>query len=125
LHEETHTENDQFMSPISLQNTISTIHSLTKNVYQRVIQTHENFQKIIILSSQWINKPMYVRDKNTKRITFDNKLTEKKIARYAEVRDASIQIQQLLMEDLLLFHNVPLLDPNLSKLTSSHSSLEC
>ncbi|XP_022163545.1 dynein heavy chain 17, axonemal-like [Myzus persicae] len=125
LHEETYTESEQFMSPISLQNTISTIHSLTKNVYERVIQTHENFQKIIALSSQWINKPMYVRDKNTKRITFDNKLTEKKIARYAEVRDASIEIQQLLMEDLLLFHNVPLLDPNLGKLTSSHSSLIC
>ncbi|XP_022182919.1 dynein heavy chain 9, axonemal-like [Myzus persicae] len=113
LHEETYTESEQFMSPVSLQNTISTIHSLTKNVYERVIQTHENFQKIITLSSQWNNKPMYVRDKNTNRITFDNKLTEKKIARYAEVRDASIEIQQLLMEDLLLFHNVPLLDPNL------------
>jgi len=118
LYEETVTENDQFIPSISLQNTISTIHSLTKNVYERVMQTHENFKKIITLSSQWINKPMYVRDKNTKRLTFGNKLTEKKIARYAEVRDASIMIQQLLIEDLLLFHNVPLLDPNLGKLTS-------
>jgi len=123
LNEET--ENDESMSSISLQSTISTIHSLTKNVYERVMQTHENFQKIITLSSQWINKPMYVRDKNTKRITFGNKLTEKKISRYAEVRDASIKIQQLLMEDLLLFHNVPLLNPNSSKLISTHLSLKC
>lgn len=117
-------ENDQFVSPISLQNTISTIHDLTKNIYERVMQTHENFEKIIILSSQWINKPMYMRDKNTKRIAFDHKLTEKKIARYAEVQDASTKIQRLLKEDLLLFHNVPLLDPNLSKLTSSHLFLK-
>jgi len=118
------TDNYESMSPISLQSTISTIHNLTKNVYERVMQTHENFQKIITLSSQWIDKPMYVRDKITKRITFGNKLTEMKIARYAEVRDASIKIQQLLMEDLLLFHNVPLVDPNLSKLTSTHLSLK-
>jgi len=110
-------ESDQPMLPLSLQNTISTIHSLTKNVYERVMQTHDNFQKIITLSSQWINKPMYMRDKNTKRLEFGNKLTEKKITRYAEVRDVSIKIQQLLKEDLLLFHNVPLLDPNLSKLS--------
>lgn len=112
------------MSPRSLQNTISTIHDLTKNIYERVMQTHDNFEKIIILSSQWINKPMYMRDKNTKRIVFDHKLTEKKIARYAEVQDASIKIQRLLKEDLLLFHNVPLLDPNLSKLTSLHLFLK-
>jgi len=97
---------------------ICTKKQVNKNVYERVMQAHENFLKIITLSSQWINKPMYVRDKNTKRLTFDNKLTEKKIARYAEVRNASIKIQQLLMEDLLLFHNVPLLDPSLSKLIS-------
>ncbi|KAL4088975.1 hypothetical protein QTP88_024053 [Uroleucon formosanum] len=118
------TQNYKNKLPISLQNTISTIHSLTENVYERVMQTHENFQKIITLSSQWTNKPMYVRDKNTRRIIFGNKLTEKKIGRYAEVRDASTKIQQLLMEDLLLFHNVPLFDPNLSKFTSTHLSLK-
>jgi len=123
LNEES--ENDQsILSPISLQNTISTIHGLTKNLYWRVMQTHDNFEKIIALSSQWINNPMYIRDKNTKRIVFDYKLTEKKITRYAEVRDASIKIQRLLKEDLLLFHNVPLIDPYLSKLTLLHLSLK-
>ncbi|XP_025202252.1 dynein beta chain, ciliary-like, partial [Melanaphis sacchari] len=109
-------ENDQSMSPKSLQSTISTIHGLTKNLYERVMQTHDNLKKIITLSSQWINKPMYMRDKSTKLITFDHKLTEKRMARYAEVRDASIKIQRLLKEDLLLFHNVPLLDPNLREI---------
>lgn len=118
------TENDQPLSPMSLQNTISTIHSLTKNVYERIMQTHYNLEKIISLSSQWL-KPMYMRDQNTKRIAFGQKLTEKKIERYAEVRDASNKIQQLLKEDLLLFHNIPLLDPNLGKLISSHCSLKC
>lgn len=100
-----------------IQNTaIKTIHSLTKNVYARVMHIQENCQKIITLSSQWINIPMYSREKSTNLITFGDRLTEIKTTRCTEIRDASIKIQIFLKEDLLLFHNVPLVDPNQSKL---------
>lgn len=78
------------------------------------MQTQDNFQKIIIQSSQWKNIPMYLREKNSKFIVFGHRLTEMKTTRYAEVQDASVKIQQLLKANLLLFHNVPLVDPTIS-----------
>lgn len=114
LDEEEYVENDQHYLT-SIQRTIKTIHILTGNVYERLIQTQVNFQKIIELSSQWKNIPMYTRDKNTKLITFSNRLIDLKNARYAEVWDASKKIQHYLKENLLLFHNVPLVDPNWGK----------
>lgn len=107
---------NQELSLTSIQNTINIIHNLTKNVYKRIIQIQDNFQKIIVLSTQWKNKPMYLRENNTKLITFGHKLTEIKTTRYAELRDASVKIHTLLKENLLLFQNVPLVDPNLGKL---------
>jgi len=104
-------------SPTLVQKSIKTIYSLTKNIYERVLQTQDNFQKIIIQSSQWKNIPMYLREKNSKFIVFGHQLTEMKTTRYAEVEDASMKIQQLLKANLLLFHNVPLVDPNSSKFT--------
>lgn len=101
---------------ISIQRTIHTIHMLTRNVYERLVQTQMNFQKIIELSSQWAHIPMYTRDKNTKLITFSNRLIEMKNVRYEEVRDASKNIQQFLKINLLLFHNIPLTDPNWGKI---------
>lgn len=79
------------------------------------MKTKDNFQKIILLSSKWKNIPMYLREKNSKFIIFSHRLAEIKAARYADVRDASLKIQQLLKENLLLFHNVPLMDPRWSK----------
>lgn len=61
---------------------------------------------------------MYLRDINTNLITFGDKLTEVKTTRYMELRDAGVEIHKLLKENLLLFYNVPLVDPNLSKLFS-------
>lgn len=96
--------------------TIRTIHTLTKNVYERLMQTQENLQKIITLSNQWHNIPLYTRERNSKFIMFDEQLAETKATRCAEMQDASIKIHQLLKENLLLFHNVPLVDPNLGML---------
>lgn len=96
--------------------TIRTIHTLTKNVYERLMQTQENLKKIITLSNQWQNIPLYTRERNSKYITFDEQLAERKATRCAEIQDASMKIHQLLKEDLLLFHNVPLVDPNLGML---------
>lgn len=79
------------------------------------MRAQNNFQKIILLSSQWKNSPMYLREKNTKFITFDHRLVEIKTARCAEIRDASVKIQQYLKENLLLFYNVPLIDSNWGK----------
>jgi len=93
-----------------IQQTITTIHNLTKNLYERLMQIQDNEQKIRELSSKWKNKPMYLRDKNTKLITFDDRLTEIKAARCAEVKDASTIIQKLLNENFLLFYNEPLVD---------------
>ncbi|VVC32244.1 Hypothetical protein CINCED_3A002285 [Cinara cedri] len=106
-------EVDDDLSALTLiQKTIRTIYSLTENVYKRLKQTQDNFQEIIILSSQWSDIPMYLREKNTNCITFDNHLTEIKTMRYREIEITSIKIQQLLKNNLLLFHNVSVLDPN-------------
>lgn len=80
------------------------------------MQTQENLQTIITLSSQWHNIPLYTRERNSKFIMFDEHLAETKEMRCAEMQDASIKIHQLLKENLLLFHNVPLVDPNLGML---------
>lgn len=98
-----------------IQKTIRTIHSLTKNVYDRLMQAQDDFLKIIILSGQWRNVPMYLREKHTNCIAFDNRLSETKTVRYTEIQRASMKIQQLLKKDLLLFHNVSVLDPNFGK----------
>lgn len=98
-----------------IQKTIKTIHSLTQSVYERLMQIQDNFQKIITLSSQWIILPLYSREKQSKFIMFGDRLTEIKIARCMEVQDASIKIQQLLKDDILLFHDMLLVDPNRSK----------
>lgn len=108
------TENDQSFL-ISIHKTIKSIHDLTKNLYERTMQIQNNFKKIITLSSQWKNVPMYSREKNTRFITFDHRLSELKITRFTEVGNASIKIQQLLKENLLLFNNIPLVDLNWSK----------
>lgn len=55
---------------------------------------------------------MYLRENNTKLITFGDTLTKIKDNRYAELRDASVKIHTFLKENLLLFYNVPLVDPN-------------
>jgi dynein heavy chain len=105
--------------PLTLiQKTIKGIHVLTGNLYERVVHAQTNLQQIIALASHWINIPLYVRDKTTKRITFGNQLDEKKTARYAEIKAASTKIQRLLKENILLLNNVPLLDPNHGKLVS-------
>lgn len=114
LDEEGDIEHEHYL--LTIQRTIDTIHMLTGNVYERLIQTQINFQKIVELSSQWTNTPMYTRDKNTKLITFSNRLIEMKTIRYTEVRDASKKIQHILKINLLLFHNVPLVDPNWGKI---------
>lgn len=85
---------------------------MIKNVYGRLIRTQDNLRKIISLSNQWENKPMYSRDKNTTIITLDHRLILMKRIRCSEVENASKEIQKLLKEDLLLFHNVSLTDPN-------------
>lgn len=100
----------------SIQSTISIIHTKTENVYKRLLQTQINFQNIVKLSSQWRNMPMYTRDKNIKLITFNNQLIDMKNTRYAEIRDSSKRIQRFLKENLLLFHNVPLVNSNYGKL---------
>lgn len=61
---------------------------------------------------------MYLRENNTKLITFGDKLIEIKNIRHAELRDASVKIHTFLKENLLLFYNVPLVDPNSGKLFS-------
>lgn len=99
-----------------LEATIKEIHSITKNVYDRLMQIQDNFKKIIELSSQWENEPMYIREKITKHITFDDRLFELKISRYTNMKDASTKIQQLLKIDILLFHNVPIIDLNYGKI---------
>jgi dynein heavy chain len=98
-----------------IQKTISGIHELTKSVYERIMHIQNNFQKIITLSSQWNNIPMYMREKSLNRITFGNSMTEIKMARYADMRNASLKIMQLLKENILLFNNVPLSNPNRGK----------
>lgn len=80
------------------------------------MQIHDNFHKIITLSSQWKKLPLYSREKQAKFIMFGNRLTEIKISRCEEIQDASMQIQQLLEENILLFYNIPIVDPNWSKL---------
>lgn len=109
---------DNVQQPLltKIEATIKTIHSSTKNVYDRLMQIRDNFQKIIALSSQWENIPMYVREKTTKLITFGDPLTELKNIRYTEIKDASTKIHTLLKKDILLFYNVPLVDPNRGKL---------
>lgn len=99
-----------------IEATIAIIHSSTKSVYDRLMQIRDNFQKIITLSSQWEDIPMYVREKTTKLITFGDSLTESKNIRYTEIKDASTKIHTLLKKDVLLFYNVPLVDPNRGKL---------
>jgi len=108
-----------------IQQTITTIHNLTKNLYERLMQIQDNEQKIWELSSKWKNKPMYLRDKNTKLITFDNRLNELKYTRCAEIKDASTIIQKLLNENFLLFYNEPLMDHISGMLVSirSHSTM--
>lgn len=103
--------------PLTLiQKTIKTIHELTGDLYKRVMHAQNNFRQIITLSSQWIDIPMYEREKSTKLITFSNRLDKIKTARYAEIMDASKKIHRLLKENILLLNNVPLTDPNLGKL---------
>lgn len=80
------------------------------------MQIHDNFHKIITLSSQWKKLPLYSREKQAKFIMFGDRLTEIRIARCEELQDASMKIQQLLKENLLLLHDVPLVDPNWSRL---------
>lgn len=82
------------------------------------MQIHDNFHKIITLSSQWKKIPLYSREKQSKFIMFGDRLTEIKNSRCTELQGASKKIQQLLKENLLLFHDVPLVDPNWSKLIS-------
>ncbi|VVC42906.1 Dynein heavy chain, domain-1, partial [Cinara cedri] len=105
-------ENEQQPLLTKIEATIKAIHSLTKSVYERLMQIKDNFKKIKILSSQWENTPMYVREKTTKLIMLGDRLTYFKTNRYKEIDNASSKIHQLLKEDLLLFHNVPLVDPN-------------
>lgn len=103
--------------PLTLiQKTIKDIHEITGKLYERVMHAHSNFQQIIALSNQWIDVPLYVRDKSTKRITFGSRLDGLKIVRYMEIGTASNKIQKLLKENLLLFKGVPLTDPNRGKL---------
>lgn len=104
---------DENLSLKSIKKTIRIIHTLTKNVYERLIKTQENLQKITALSNQWKNMPLYTREKNSKFITFGDHLAEIKATRCTEMREASKKIRQLLKEDCLLFHNVPLIDPDL------------
>lgn len=99
----------------SIQKTIRIIYNLTKNVYERLMHIQDNFQKIVTLSSQWSKTPMYVRDKTTKLMAFDDHMVEMKTTRCNELQSASVEIQRLLREDVLLFHNVPLVDPNWGK----------
>lgn len=109
-------DDDKNHPPLTIiQKTISGIHQLTKSTYERIMHIKNNFQKIITLSSQWKNIPMYMREKSLNRITFGSPLTEIKMARYAEMRSASLRIMQLLKENILLFNNVPLVDPNRGK----------
>lgn len=120
---EEETEEEEFLFT-SIKKTVKTIHSLTKTVYDRLIQIQDNFQKIIALSSQWNEIPMYSREKNTKLIKFDDRLTKIKTVRCAEVQDASKKIQKLLRDDLLLFFSVTLVDLDKSKLISLYSSVK-
>lgn len=60
---------------------------------------------------------MYSRDKNTKIVGLDHRLVLMKKIRCAEVANASKEIQKLLIEDLLLFHNISITDPNLGMST--------
>lgn len=106
-------ENESFIPTI--YETIQMIHKSVKNVYERLIKTQDNLREIIRLSSQWNNIPLYSRDKIKNIITFDKRLGQIKTKRYTEIEDSSKQIQKLLRENLLLFHNVPLRDPNLGK----------
>lgn len=100
----------------SIQQAIGIIHGLTKNVYERLMQTQDNLKKITELSNQWNNIPMYTREKNSKFITFGDQLSEVKTTRCEEVRVASMEIHRLLNEDLLLFFNIPLVDPDRGKI---------
>lgn len=105
--------------PLTLiQKTIKDIHDLTGKLYERVVHAQTNFEQIITLTSQWIDIPLYVREKTTKRITFGNQLVEIKTARYDEIMATSKKVQRLLKENILLLNNVPLLDPNRGKLLS-------
>lgn len=115
VHNEKEDDDNNYQPLTVIQKTISGIHELTKGVYERVMHIQNNFEKIITLSSQWSNIPMYMREKSLNRITFGSRLTEIKMARYVEMRNASTKIQQLLKEDILLFNNVPLADPNRGK----------
>lgn len=109
-------DDDKNHHPLTvIRKTINGIYELTKGVHERITHIHNNFQKIITFSSQWSNIPMYMREKNLNRITFGSRMTEIKTARYAEMRNASTKILQLLKEDILLFNNVPLADPNRGK----------
>lgn len=111
--EEGEGENESFIPTI--YETIQMIHKSVKNVYERLIKTQDNLREIIRLSAQWKDTPLYSRDKITNIITFDKRLGIIKTKRYTEIEDASKEIQKLLRENLLLFHNVPLKDPNLGK----------
>lgn len=115
LEEEFEVEDEQ-ASIMSIQKTVETIYKLIKSLYERVMRIQDNEQKIKELSSQWKNKPVYTRDKDTNLIIFDNRLTEVKVARCAEIKDASAKIQKLLKKNFLLFHNEPLMHHNLGKL---------
>lgn len=99
----------------SIQETIKGIYDATKSVYRRIMQVQDNFQRIISLSSQWTDVPMYSHDKHSKIIQFDHQLAVMKATRFAQIRDASKEIQQLLRVNLLLFHNLSLTDPNSGK----------
>lgn len=121
LEEETAEEEFKFTS---IKKTVKTIYYLTKTVYDRLTQIQDNFQKIIALSSKWNEIPMYSREKTTKLIKFDDRLTKIKTIRCTEVQDASKKIQKLLKEDLLLFFSVPLVDKDKSKLILLYCSLK-
>lgn len=102
----------------SIQETIKGIYNATKSVYRRIMQIQDNFERIILFSSQWSDIPMYSRDNDLKIIQFDHQLAVIKITRLAQIRDASKEIQKLLTENLLLFHNLSLTDLNSGKLIS-------
>jgi len=123
LEEEDKIEEEQ-ASKITIAKTIKTIHNLTKNLYERIMRIKDKEQKIWELSSQWKNKPMYVRDEITKFISFDERLADIKSSRCTEIMDASVEIQKLLMDIFLLFYNEPLADRDQGKLASVRSRLK-
>ncbi|XP_050529246.1 dynein beta chain, ciliary-like [Daktulosphaira vitifoliae] len=99
----------------SIQHTIAIIHSLTENLYDRMMKIQNNYKEVVNLSNQWNNQPLYIRDKNTMLIEFDKRIIDAKTTRHKELIECSKKIKKLLKEDLLLFNNIPIIDPNAMK----------